>query len=101
MNEHLASKRAEGKIEEIGGAIKKTIGHLLGDEEMEDEGRAERLKGQLQQDAAKAHQRTRGAVEELNGTVKKVVGEALADEQLEIEGKLEELRGRARQKLNQ
>jgi uncharacterized protein YjbJ (UPF0337 family) len=34
-----ASKRGEGAAEELGGKLKKGIGQLIGNEQMEDEGK--------------------------------------------------------------
>ncbi len=42
------SDRNEGAAEELGGKIKKGLGQLLGDEQMEAEGRAKELRGKVQ-----------------------------------------------------
>ena len=44
-----ASNRSEGAAEEIGGKIKKGIGKLIGNEQMEAEGKAKELKGENRQ----------------------------------------------------
>lgn len=100
MPDSHKNNRVEGKIVEIGGAIKKGVGQLIGNEQMELEGGAKELKGQAEQKAAMARQRTKGAVEELKGGMKKHVGRVIDNEQMEIEGKLEELQGQIRQKSN-
>ena len=43
------SKRGEGAAEELGGKIKKVAGQVLGNEQMEAEGRARELKGEARQ----------------------------------------------------
>ncbi|MEZ4405070.1 MAG: CsbD family protein [Polyangiales bacterium] len=95
-----SSKRGEGKAEEIGGAIKKGVGRLIGDEQMEAEGRAKELKGQARQEAAKGAARTQGKVEEVTGAIKNRVGALIDNEQMQVEGKARELKGEARQKAN-
>ena len=46
-----ASKRTEGKGEEIGGKIKAGVGKLIGNEQMQAEGKVKELKGQARQKA--------------------------------------------------
>jgi uncharacterized protein YjbJ (UPF0337 family) len=94
-------ERIKGAAEELKGNIKKGIGDLIDNEQMEAEGEAERLKGQARQDAAKAAEYTKGAAEELKGNVKKGVGDLIDNEQMEAEGEAERLKGQARQKANQ
>ena len=95
-----ASTRNEGKGEEIGGKIKAGIGSLIGNEQMEAEGRAHELKGKAKQEAAKGAERTKGKVQEAVGAVKNRVGAVLDDEQMEAEGRAKELEGEARQERN-
>jgi len=95
------SKRAEGKAEEIGGKIKKGIGKLIGNEQMQAEGIVKEKKGEAQQEAAKSAERTKGKVEEIVGAVKNRVGAVIDNEQMQAEGKAKELEGEARQKANE
>jgi uncharacterized protein YjbJ (UPF0337 family) len=44
-------KRIEGAAEELGGKIKKGVGHLIDNQQMEAEGRAKELEGQARQKA--------------------------------------------------
>ena len=60
-----AANRGEGAAEELGGKIKKTVGKVIGNEQMEAEGKAKELKGEAKQEAAKAGERTKGEVEEV------------------------------------
>jgi len=94
-------KRIEGAAEELGGKIKGAVGNLIGNEQMEAEGKATELKGEAKQEAAKAAERGKGAVQEVGGALKKGVGSAIDNEQMEAEGKAKELEGQARQKANQ
>ena len=95
-----AANRGEGKAQEIGGAIKKNVGKLIGNEQMEAEGTAKELEGKGKQEAAKAAERSKGAVQEVVGTVKNRVGALIDNEQMQAEGKVKELEGEARQKAN-
>ena len=95
-----AANRGEGKAEEIGGAIKKNVGKLIGNEQMQAEGAATELKGEARQEAAKGAERVKGAVEEVKGAVKNRVGALIGNEQMQAEGKAKELQGEARQKAN-
>ncbi|AGP33604.1 general stress protein CsbD [Sorangium cellulosum] len=95
------SDRNEGAAEEMGGKLKKGLGKLLGDEQMEAEGRAKELKGRVEQEDAKADERARGALEEAAGAIKNRIGKLVDNEQMAAEGKAKELRGENRQKANQ
>lgn len=95
------SKRAEGKAEELGGKIKKGIGKVIDNEQMEAEGLVKEKKGEAKQEAAKSAERTKGKVEEIVGTVKNRVGAVIDNEQMQVEGRAEELQGEARQKANE
>ena len=95
-----AGNRSEGKAEEIGGKIKGTIGKVIGNEQMEAEGKLKEVKGVAKQEAAKGAERSKGAVEELVGKVKNTVGAVIDNEQMQAEGKVKQLTGEARQKAN-
>ena len=45
------SKRGEGAAEELGGKVKKVAGQVLGNEQMQVEGKAKELKGEARQKA--------------------------------------------------
>lgn len=95
-----ASTRGEGVAEELGGKIKETIGHVLGNDEMEASGKARKLEGHAKQEAAKSAERIKGKVEEITGAVKNRVGALIDNEQMQVEGKAKELKGEARQEAN-
>ncbi len=96
-----AANRSEGVAEQIGGKIKQGVGKVIGNEQMEAEGRAKELKGEAREETAKAGERTKGAVEEVTGAIKNRVGAVIDNEQMQAEGKARELKGEARQKANQ
>jgi uncharacterized protein YjbJ (UPF0337 family) len=93
-------KRTEGKAEEVGGKIKGAVGKVLGNKQMEAEGKGTALKGEAKQEVAKAGERAKGAVEQVAGKAKHFVGELIGNERLELEGKAKELKGKARQAGN-
>jgi uncharacterized protein YjbJ (UPF0337 family) len=95
-----ASKRSEGAAEKVGGKLKRAMGSLVGNEQMEAEGQAKELKGAAKEEAAKAAERSKGKVEEVAGAVKNRVGAVIDNEQMQAEGKVKELKGQARQKAN-
>lgn len=95
-----ASERAEAEAEKLGGKIKGTVGKVIGNEQMEAEGRAKELQGEAREAAAKGKERVKGAVEEVVGAVKNRVGHVIDNEQMIVEGKAKELKGEARQKAN-
>jgi len=92
--------RVEGALEEAGGNIKQGVGKLIGNEQMQAEGKAHELKGKAKQEAAKGAERTKGKVQEAVGAAKGGLGSALDNEQMEAEGRAKELEGKARQALN-
>lgn len=95
-----ASKRSEGAAEKLGGKLKGAVGKVLGNEQMEAEGRAKELKGASKEETAKAAERAKGKFEKVAGAVKNRVGAVIDDEQMQAEGKVKELKGEARQKAN-
>jgi uncharacterized protein YjbJ (UPF0337 family) len=95
-----AANRGEGIAEQVGGKIKQGVGKIIGNEQMEAEGKAKELKGEAKEEAAKGAERTKGKVEEVKGAVKNRVGAVIDNEQMQAEGKVEELKGEARQKAN-
>jgi uncharacterized protein YjbJ (UPF0337 family) len=100
MSSSGTKKRVDGKVEEIGGAIKKTVGKVIGNEQMEVEGRLAELEGQGRQEVAKAGERIKGAVQELVGDVKNNVGDLIDNQQMQFEGAVKALEGKARQQAN-
>lgn len=56
----------KGKAEHVGGKIKEGMGEMLGDREMEREGRMDQKKGRAEQDEARARERAEEARREKN-----------------------------------
>lgn len=95
-----ASKRSEGAAEKLGGKIKRGIGKLIDNEQMEAEGAVKEANGRAKEESAKASERVKGKVEEGVGALKNRVGHVIDNEQMQAEGKVKELKGRARQQAN-
>lgn len=51
----------KGKAEHVGGKIKEGAGELLGDRELEREGRLDQMKGEAEQDEARAREKAEEA----------------------------------------
>ena len=71
-----ASKRSEGAAEKLGGKLKGAVGKVLGNEQMEAEGRAKELKGASKEETAKAAERAKGKFEKVAGAVKNRVAQS-------------------------
>lgn len=95
------NERVKGKLEEVQGAVKERVGDLIDNDQMEAEGHADKVKGQVRQNVAKTGERVRGMGEELRGRAKGAFGDLIGNEQMELEGKVDELKGKSRQKANQ
>jgi uncharacterized protein YjbJ (UPF0337 family) len=94
------SERVKGKVEEIKGAVKATVGDLIHNDQLHAEGHAEQVEGQSRQELAKAKERLKGAGEELAGETKDALGGLIGNEHLQAEGKVEARKGKARQNIN-
>lgn len=99
MNQN-ETKRGEGTAKKIGGAIKKGVGKLVGDEQMEAEGHAKELEGEAQAEAAKAAERAKGKTEETVGAIKNRIGAVIGSDEMAAKGKVRELEGQERQREN-
>src|SRR5690349_8694060 len=96
----MSTERGEGKAKQVGGAIKKNIGKVVGDRQMEAEGEAKKLEGEAQEEAAKAAERTKGKIEDVAGKAQNRVGQVIDDDEMAAKGKAKELQGKLRQKAN-
>lgn len=93
-------ERAKGKFDEIVGSAKGKVGDWTDNEQLQAEGKAQELKGEGQQETAKAVGQAKGAGEELMGNLKQGLGNLTDNERMQAEGKADELQGEARQKFN-
>eukprot|EP01089_Gocevia_fonbrunei_P013326 TRINITY_DN3396_c0_g3_i1.p1 TRINITY_DN3396_c0_g3~~TRINITY_DN3396_c0_g3_i1.p1 ORF type:complete len:177 (-),score=51.69 TRINITY_DN3396_c0_g3_i1:80-562(-) len=90
-----------GYTDQIVGAVKENIGYLIGNSQMETEGKLQRNKGSLEVDGAKAVNRVEGTVDQISGKVKEVAGKVTGNEKTEYEGKLEKEKGKIKKAANQ
>jgi uncharacterized protein YjbJ (UPF0337 family) len=94
------NEAGKGKVEEIKGTLKESVGDLIGNEQMRAEGHTEKVKGQARQDVVKAEERVKGMGERLVGTAKGAIGRLIGNKQMRVQGRAKELTGKARQKAN-
>jgi uncharacterized protein YjbJ (UPF0337 family) len=92
--------RIRGKVTELSGKAKASVGKALGNEQMKAEGTAKALRGKATQELIKASERIKGSIEQVAGSAKKRVGVAIKNQQMQAEGKLTELKGGARRRIN-
>ena len=74
------------RMDELKGAVKKTVGTATGNEDLEAEGEAE-------QAAAKVRRATKGAANQAAGSAKAGMGDVLHDERLRAEGEAQKAKG--------
>ena len=92
--------RIHGAAEQLAGTVKNRIGHLIGDEQMEAEGKVAELKGKANHEYVKSGEWVKGSVEVLGGTVQNRLGHLIDNEEMEAKGKVLELKGQARQQAD-
>jgi uncharacterized protein YjbJ (UPF0337 family) len=95
------SERAAGAVKELGGKIKGAVGKVLGDEQMQAEGKAQELAGAAKQAVAKAAERGKAAIEGAVGAIKEHVGAGIGNEQMQLEGIAKGVVADIRDKSNQ
>ena len=92
--------KIEGKVEELGGKLKKGVGQAINDPQMEAEGKGHEVEGKAKVAGAETVERAKGKVEEVAGKVMTKVGTALGDKDTQKDGALHEERGVDRQLKN-
>ncbi len=94
------TERGKGKLQEIGGGVKETVGQVTGNERLEAEGQGDQLEGQGRQTIAKGVGQVKGAADEVAGSIKQGIGKLAGDDSTHVEGHADELKGEARRNLN-
>lgn len=61
----------KGKIKKAKGAVKENVGHAVGNRRMENQGAADRRKGNVQETLGKARRKVGDAVKDLGDTLRK------------------------------
>ena len=77
-----------GRTDEFKGSVKETAGKALGNEQWQAEGKADKLKGKSEREAA-------GMKDTAVGAVKSGAGRALGNEQMQVEGEAQRVKGKA------
>jgi uncharacterized protein YjbJ (UPF0337 family) len=95
------AQRAKGMAEQAAGRILQGVGKVFGSEKLQAEGKAEELKGETREEAAKARARTKATAEEAAGAVKKGVGTVLGNARMEAEGAALKEKGEGQHKSNE
>lgn len=72
---------------EAKGSLKKGVGKLTGNEQLQAEGESDKTKG-------KAARETKGAANQAGGAVKSAVGKAVGNEQMQVEGEAQRAKGK-------
>jgi uncharacterized protein YjbJ (UPF0337 family) len=90
-------RKNEGKLEQVGGKIKGSVGAAVGSERLRAEGRAQELRGEARKESAKAAERTEGALQELGGKIRNRIGALFGHRRVQAEGRADEIRGERRQ----
>jgi uncharacterized protein YjbJ (UPF0337 family) len=101
MSERNIQEKVQGKLEALGGRIKRTFGSILHHEQREAEGRAQELAGQSKAERAEGRERGEGAVKQGAGSLKREMGEVFRDEKVEAQGRAQEIEGRVQRERNQ
>lgn len=94
------SERTKGRLAEISGATKESVGKLTDNDQLEAEGHTEKITGQVRQELAKAEERARGLGEELIGKATGAVGGLLGSAQMLRDGRVKERKGKNRRSGN-
>ena len=79
-----------GRGTEVKGSLKEGAGKVLGNEQLQAEGQADKAAGKAEREAA-------GAKDNVVGGVKKGAGKVLGNEQMQAEGEAQRLKGKAEQ----
>ena len=79
------------RIDEMKGNVKRGVGKVTGNEDLEAEGTADAT-------AAKASRETKGAVNRVKGGIKEGVGELTGDEATRAQGTADRLKGETQQR---
>ena len=75
-----------GRMDEMKGKVKETVGKATGNERMRSEGEAERVAG-------KAGRETEGAADQLKGNLKMGAGKLVGNKRLHAEGQMDDAKG--------
>ncbi|KAJ3148638.1 hypothetical protein HDU86_007393 [Geranomyces michiganensis] len=95
-----ASSKMHGHTEAAAGAVKQTVGEMVGSSQMSTEGAARKEAGHAEVKAAQVKGEVGGAAESTGGNIKKNVGQLTGDQSMAAEGATTQLKGDAKQATN-
>ena len=75
-----------GRMDEMKGAVKETVGKAVGNERMHAEGKTERSMN-------KAHRESEGAMDQAKGNLKMAAGKLVGNDRMHAEGQADDLKG--------
>ena len=78
-----------GRIDELKGKVKETVGHATGDEKLVVEGQDQRAAGKVGREVG-------GAVDQIKGNAKMAAGKLVGNDRLHAEGKIDDAKGTLR-----
>ena len=61
----------KGKVDQAKGAVKETVGHAVGNDELEAEGKADRAGGELKEDIGKVRRNVGDAISDAGDAIRK------------------------------
>lgn len=92
--------KAKHAAEQAKGKTKETVGHAVGNERLEAEGRAQQEEASAAHKVDQAKESAKNLGQEAKGKIKEVAGAVGDDEGLEVEGKADQYVARGREHLN-
>jgi uncharacterized protein YjbJ (UPF0337 family) len=95
------NSRARGRKQALAGKVKKSVGRLIGNEDLVAAGTRQVIEGEAAEAKAKASERAIGAAHELSGKLKHAIGDRIHSRELSDEGQAEIKQGKALQSANQ
>lgn len=95
-----ANNKTTGYIDKVLGTSKETVGKLTSTR-LQEEGAAQKQKGQAEVNAAKAQKRAEATGDKISGVAKQGAGAITGDASLKNEGRLERLDGKQKAARNE
>ncbi|KAJ9065647.1 hypothetical protein DSO57_1031452 [Entomophthora muscae] len=92
--------KVSGTFNNAKGAVRQTAGKVVGSDEMQAKGAAEKAEGQAETQAAKTKGHAEGTGSSVKGSVKDTVGGVIGNEKMQAEGKADKGYGDAKKAAN-
>ncbi|KAJ3161973.1 hypothetical protein HDU86_005671 [Geranomyces michiganensis] len=95
-----APSKTHGKMDEMTGSVKETIGKVTGNQSMRSEGAAQSARGTAEVEGVKAANYASGTLDSAGGAIKKNVGSAINNQQMQAEGASTQAKGDLKKEIN-